>query len=150
MSLDESQGGWRGTAAAAVAGRSLLDLLREAGAASRTIAFAQALRGFFAADAPQISALVAVGQLRERNPGAVRMSRVAGGADRIISTLEEEARFPIELHDVTSPRPAAGPGRPLTRPRLVPTPCHVVPSVWRNSSSDQGWPHGPSFTSSRL
>ena len=98
--LEESRGDWRGTAAAAIAGRSLLDLLREAGANSRTIAFAQALRGFFAADASQISALVAVGQLLEGNPGAVRMSRVAGGADRIVSKLEEEARFTIERRRV--------------------------------------------------
>ena len=93
-------GEWHGSVAAAVARHSLLDLLREADATPRAIAFAHALRGFFVADPAEFSALVAVDQLRQANPGIVRMSRIAGGNDRLVAALARTRRFAVERRHV--------------------------------------------------
>ena len=69
-------GEWHSSVAAALARHSLLDVLQSAGAAARDLAFAQALRGFFLAGPSELSALVAVDQMLDGNPGAVRMSRI--------------------------------------------------------------------------
>jgi monoamine oxidase len=101
VELHERNGAeWHGSIAAALARRSLLDLLQARDASPRTIAFAQALRGFFAAGPSELSALVAVDQLRDGNPGAVRLFRIQGGADRLIAGLERHARFGIERRHV--------------------------------------------------
>jgi monoamine oxidase len=91
---------WHGSIASALARRSLLDVLQEAGAPPRTTAFAQALRGFFVADPSELSALVAVDQLVEGDPGATRMFRILGGADRLVAGLARRPRFSIHLRHV--------------------------------------------------
>lgn len=105
-------GEWHSSVAAALARHSLLDLLLSAGAAPRDLAFAQALRGFFLAGPSELSALVTVDQMLDGNPGAVRMSRIDGGADRLIAALTRNARFGLErkhivrrvVHDETRVR----------------------------------------------
>ena len=89
-------GQWHSSVAAALARHSLLDLLQSAGAAPRDLAFAEALRGFFLAGPSELSALVAVDQMVDGNPGAVRMSRIEGGADRLIVALTRKTRFGLE------------------------------------------------------
>lgn len=89
-------GEWHSSVAAALARHSLLDLLQSAGAAARDVAFAQALRGFFLAGPSELSALVAVDQMLDGNPGAVHMSRIEGGADRLIAALTRKGRFGLE------------------------------------------------------
>ncbi len=96
----EHQRNWHGSIASAIARCSLAEALRRAGASPRTMAFAQALRGFFVADPSDLSALVAVDQLIDGNPGATRMFRIVGGADRLVEALAHEARFAIRLRHV--------------------------------------------------
>jgi monoamine oxidase len=93
-------GDWHGSVAAAIARRSLRDALEDAGASPRTIAFAQALRGFFVADPSELSALVAVDQLIEGNPASTRMFRVAAGADSLVARLARTPRLAIHLRHV--------------------------------------------------
>jgi monoamine oxidase len=91
---------WHGSVASAIARHSLADSLRRTGASPRTMAFAQALRGFFVADPSELSALVAVDQLIAGNPGGTRMCRIVGGADRLVEGLARKARFAIRLRHV--------------------------------------------------
>ncbi len=91
---------WHGSIAAALARRSLLDVLQSRNASPRAIGFAQALRGFFAAGPSELSALVAVDQMLDGNPGAVGLFRIQGGADRLSAALERDARFGIERRHV--------------------------------------------------
>jgi monoamine oxidase len=79
---ERHDGDWHGSVAEALARRSFRELLESAGATARDLAFAETLRGFFLAGPATLSALVALDQLAEGNPGVVRMSRIDGGSDR--------------------------------------------------------------------
>jgi monoamine oxidase len=96
----EHDGDWRGTVAAQLARHSLNDLLHRAGASHRALGFAQALRGFFVGDPSELSALVAIDQFSEGNPGSAPMSRIEGGADRLATRLVEERRFDVDCDHV--------------------------------------------------
>lgn len=71
----------------ALARRSLLDLLRVSHATPHQLGFAGALRSFFLAGPGELSAIVAIEQLLHGNPGAVRLSRIAEGGDRLVAAL---------------------------------------------------------------
>lgn len=90
------EGDWHTSVAETLARRSLLELLEASGATPRDVAFAEALRGFFLAGPAALSALVAVDQMRAGNPGIVRMSRIAGGADRLIAALVSTSRVDVQ------------------------------------------------------
>jgi monoamine oxidase len=88
------------TVAAAIARRSLADLLSAADAEPRLLAYATALRGLYLAEPADLSALVAVQQTLAGNPASVRMSRVKGGNDRLIAALQKETAAQLDLQHV--------------------------------------------------
>jgi monoamine oxidase len=62
---------------------------------------AEALRGFFLADADQLSALVAVElSMQPTDPGHVTLSRIKGGNDRLVQALGRQPRLRISLQSV--------------------------------------------------
>jgi monoamine oxidase len=63
-------------------------------------AFAEALRGFFAADPADLGAVAVLDQLCMSAPGAVRMSRIRGGASTLVAALEREGGFAVEHRSV--------------------------------------------------
>ena len=88
------------TIAAAIARRSLTDLLAAADAEPRLLAYATALRGLYLAEPSDLSALVAVEQTLAGDPGAVRMSRVKGGNDRLLAALQKATPMRLDLQHV--------------------------------------------------
>ena len=92
---------WGSTAAQAIGRHSMLRLLEARGASREAIAMAQGLRGFFLADADQVSGLVGVelsGQ--PTDPGHVTLSRIKGGNDRLVQALARQPRLKISLKAV--------------------------------------------------
>jgi monoamine oxidase len=74
--------------AAAIAGASLAERLRERHAPLAVMALAEALRGFYVADPEALSALVVVAQVAEAGtPGRESMARIDGGNDRLPAAL---------------------------------------------------------------
>jgi monoamine oxidase len=87
---------WNSTVAQAVARHSTESLLRARGASREVIAMAQALRGFFLADADQLSALVGVElSMQPKDPGHVNVSRIKGGNDRLVQALAKQQGLKI-------------------------------------------------------
>lgn len=79
---------WHSTAAAAIARHSLAAVLIARQASDEVQAMAQGLRGFFLADADQLSALTGVElAMNAIDPGHVTLSRIKGGNDRLIAKL---------------------------------------------------------------
>jgi monoamine oxidase len=81
-------GDWHSASAAAIGRHSLAAVLRARQASDDVQAMAQGLRGFFLADADQLSALVGVElAMNPTDPGHVTLSRIKGGNDRLIDRL---------------------------------------------------------------
>jgi monoamine oxidase len=92
---------WNVTVAQLIGRHSTLALLKARGASREAIAFAQALRGFYLADADQLSALVAVDlAMQPVDPGHVTLSRIKGGNDRLIQALAKAPRLKIAMQSV--------------------------------------------------
>ena len=89
--LEDADRKWTSSAAAALAARSVEDLLNGAHVEPRVRALAVALRGLFLADPDRLSALVFVNQLLEGDPSRVPMYRIDGGNDRLPEALAKEA-----------------------------------------------------------
>jgi monoamine oxidase len=79
---------WDTATAAAIARRSVGDLVPRASTPRQVRAVVESLRGFYLAEPDALSALVLVDQLLDGEaPGRTRSSRVAGGNDRLIDAL---------------------------------------------------------------
>jgi len=87
----EAGGSWDSAAAAAIARRTVEEIVAATGRRSgsgRIRAFTEALRGFYLAEPDRLSALVLVDQmLGGEPPGRARAFRVRGGNDRLIAAL---------------------------------------------------------------
>jgi monoamine oxidase len=94
---------WNATTAQSLAPHSLRALLMARGASRELIATAEALRGFFLADADQLSALVGVElSMQPKDPGHVGMSRIKGGNDRLVQALAKQKGLKITLKAVVT------------------------------------------------
>jgi monoamine oxidase len=92
---------WGSTTAQAIGRHSVLRLLEARGASREVMAMAQALRGFFLADADQLSALVGVElSAQPTDPGHVTLSRIKGGNDRLVHALAKQPRLKVTLKAV--------------------------------------------------
>lgn len=125
---------WTSTTAAAVAGRSLADVLKAADAEPRLHAYATALRGLYLAEPSDLSALVATEQTLIGDPGGVDMARIKGGSDRLLAAIQKATVCRLELQHVV--RAVALDGRSLgitiegpTRTRSVARADYVVAAV---------------------
>ena len=94
---------WNSTTAQVIAPHSMRALLTARGASRELLATAEALRGFFLADADQLSALVAVElSMQPRDPGHVNVSRIKGGNDRLVQALAKQKGLKITLKAVVT------------------------------------------------
>lgn len=94
---------WGSTTAGLIARHSLQALLQARGASREVLAMAQALRGFFLADADQLSALIGVELATQPNsPGEVSMARVKGGNGRLIDALAKQKGIKITLESIVT------------------------------------------------
>jgi monoamine oxidase len=92
---------WGSTIAAAIARRSLRDVLEEADAEPRVQAYATALRGLYLAEPEDLSALVAAEQMfDDAQPGREPMYRVVGGADRLVRAVHDDAGCRVDLRHI--------------------------------------------------
>jgi monoamine oxidase len=89
---------WSSTTAGVIGRHSIDAVLRARQAPDEVRAMVQGLRGFFLADADQLSALVGVElSMQSRDPGHVTLSRVKGGNDRLIDKLAARKGLKISL-----------------------------------------------------
>jgi len=86
---------WGSTIAQAIAPHSLHALLEARGASRDVLAMAQGLRGFYLADADQLSALVGVEQLMQPDLARVTTWRIKGGNDRLVQALAKQSGLKI-------------------------------------------------------
>jgi monoamine oxidase len=94
---------WNSSIAQSIGRYSMQELLAARGASREVIAMAQALRGFFLADADQLSALVAVElSMQPKDPGHVTISRIKGGNARLVDALAKQRGLKIALKSVVS------------------------------------------------
>jgi monoamine oxidase len=94
---------WSSNVAQQIGRHSLHALLEARGASREVIAMAQGLRGFYLADADQLSALVAVEQaMQPTDPGHVSVSRIKGGNDRLVQALAKQKGLKISLQSVVN------------------------------------------------
>ncbi|HWI17480.1 MAG TPA: NAD(P)/FAD-dependent oxidoreductase [Vicinamibacterales bacterium] len=94
---------WNSTVAQLIARHSLQSVLQARGASREVLALGQALRGFFLADADQLSALIGVElSLQENAPGHVTVSRIKGGNDRLVQALAKQKGVKISLESVVT------------------------------------------------
>jgi monoamine oxidase len=93
---------WSSTIAQAIAPHSLRTLLDARGASREVIAFAEGLRGFFLADADQLSALVGVEQVTQPDLAAVKVSRIKGGNERLVQALARQKGLKITTKAVVN------------------------------------------------
>ena len=92
---------WGSTIAAAIGRQSLREILEGADAEPRVQAYATGLRGLYLADPEDLSALVAVEQvLADPPPGREPMYRVAGGADRLVQALHDDAGCRVDVRHI--------------------------------------------------
>ena len=98
--LDSVGGEWTSTVAAAIARRSMKDVLDTAGASASVWAHATGLRNFWMADPDQISAIVAAEQVLAGDPSRTAMYHIAGGADRLVDALAAAARCDIQRRHI--------------------------------------------------
>jgi len=90
---------WNSSTAQAIAPHSMRALLAARGASRELLAAAEAMRGFFLADADQLSALVAVElSMQGKDPGHVGMSRIKGGNDRLVQALAKQRGLKVTLN----------------------------------------------------
>jgi monoamine oxidase len=79
---------WHSSAASLIGRHSLDAVLRARKASDEVRAMAQGLRGFYLADADQLSALPGVElSMQPKDPGHVTLARIKGGNDRLIEKL---------------------------------------------------------------
>jgi monoamine oxidase len=79
---------WDGPVARLLARRSVRDLLDRLDGDAQTRAIVTSLRGFYLADAEELSSLVLLDELRApEDPSHAQMSRIADGNDRLASAL---------------------------------------------------------------
>jgi monoamine oxidase len=89
---------WNSTAASLIGRHSLADLLGARQASDDVLAMAQGLRGFFLADADQLSALTGVElSMQPTDPGHVTLSRIKGGNDRLVEKLAARRGLKVSL-----------------------------------------------------
>ena len=94
---------WNSTVAQSIGRHSMQALLEARHASREVIAMAQGLRGFFLADADQLSALVAVElAMQPIDPGHVTLSRIKGGNDRLVQALAKQKGLKIALQSVVT------------------------------------------------
>ena len=94
---------WSSSIAQAIAPHSLDALLKARGASREVLAMAQALRGFFLADADHLSALVGVElSMQPASPGHVNVSRIKGGNDRLVQALAKQKGLKITMQAVAN------------------------------------------------
>ena len=94
---------WNSTTAQAIARHSILALLDARGASREVKAMVQGLRGFFLADADQLSALVGVElAMQPTDPGHVTLSRIKGGNDRLVQALAKSKGLKIALKAIVT------------------------------------------------
>lgn len=94
---------WNSSVAQLIGRHSMHDLLQARDATREVIAMAQGLRGFFMADADQLSALAAVElAMQPRDPGHVTLSRIKGGNDRLVQALAKQKGLKISLQSVVN------------------------------------------------
>jgi len=92
---------WDSAVAAAIGRRSVMSWLDEIKAPRRIKAGARGLRGFFLADPEDLSLLPFVEQFAESGPpGRTRLYRIAGGNDRLASTIVRRMRGAVLLGTV--------------------------------------------------
>ena len=89
---------WNSSVASLIGRHSLDALLRARQASDEVRAMAQGLRGFYLADADQISALPGVElSMQPKDPGHVTLSRIKGGNDRLIEKLAAKKGLKVSL-----------------------------------------------------
>jgi monoamine oxidase len=89
---------WSSSAASLIGGHSLADVLRTRHASEAVLAMAQGLRGFYLADADQLSALPGVElSMQPTDPGHVTLSRIKGGNDRLVEKLAARKGLKVSL-----------------------------------------------------
>jgi monoamine oxidase len=89
---------WGSSAAALIGRHSLADVLRARHASDQVQALAQGLRGFYLADADQLSALPAVElSMQPIDPMHVTLSRIKGGNDRLTDKLAARKGLKLSL-----------------------------------------------------
>ena len=89
---------WNSTAASLVGRHSLDAVLRARQASDQVLAMAQGLRGFYLADADQLSALPGVElSMQPTDPGHVTLSRIKGGNDRLVEKLAARKGLKVSL-----------------------------------------------------
>ena len=94
-------GGWNSAAAAAIARRSLTDVLDTSRANGRVKALAEALRGFFLADPGSLSALPVVEMgAAGADPGRAAMYRVEGGNETLVQALGHQIGGRVSMRHV--------------------------------------------------
>jgi monoamine oxidase len=98
--LKNAKGDWTSTAAAAIARRSLRDVLDAAHVEPRIQGLATAMRGLYLADPEQLSTIVAVEQTLEGDPGRVPIYRIEGGAGRLIEALQKDTQVRMDMRHV--------------------------------------------------
>lgn len=90
---------WGSSIAQTIASHSMQSLLQARGASRELLAMAQSLRGFFMADAFELSALVAVElAMLGKDPGHIGVSRIKGGNSRLVDALAQQKGLAITLH----------------------------------------------------
>ena len=94
---------WNTTSAQAIARHSIQALLDARGASREVKAMVQALRGFFLADADQLSAIVGVElAMQPTAPGHVTLSRIKGGNDRLVDALAKQKGLKVALKSIVT------------------------------------------------
>ena len=89
---------WNSSAASSIGRYSLDALLRARQASDDVRAMAQGLRGFYLADADQISALPGVElSMQPKDPGHVTLARIKGGNDRLVDRLAATKGLKVSL-----------------------------------------------------
>jgi monoamine oxidase len=94
---------WNSTTAQVIAPHSMRALLEARRASKEVIAMAQGLRGFFLADADELSGVVGVElSMQPKDPGHVTLSRIKGGNDRLVQALAKQKGLKIALKAVVT------------------------------------------------
>jgi monoamine oxidase len=96
--FDAAGRSWSSSEAAAIARRSVRDMLLAARASPRSHAHATAMRGLVLAEPEELAALVMVEETLEGDdPSRVPIYRIEGGADRLATALRDDAKCRLDL-----------------------------------------------------
>jgi monoamine oxidase len=98
--LEAVSGDWFSSTAAAIARKSINDVLDAADAGATLRAHAVALRNFWMADPDQLSALVAAAQVLDGDPSTTAMYHIVGGNDQLIQGLADTAKCRIDRRHI--------------------------------------------------